>query len=155
MLQRLKAALDDAVASFLRRPENVAQLWDRLVRSVVVQPRGLHESSGALPRADITYQLNEIEVSQRLCIGNATKPPLMLGCDAAQLLRAPATADGARPLLQARAEDYSETLAFVRLLSALMQASGGVLPDEGRPYAHFAEFVRLDLLGRISQRGYR
>ena len=88
MLQRLKAALDDALASFVRRPENVAQLWDRLVHSVVVQPRSLHESSGALPRADITYQLNEIEVSQRLCIGGAIEPPpsSCLGSGAAQLL---------------------------------------------------------------------
>ena len=78
VLQRLKAALDDALASFVRRPENVAQLWDRLVHSVVVQPRSLHESSGALPRADITYQLNEIEVSQRLCIGGAIEPPPLL-----------------------------------------------------------------------------
>lgn len=61
LLQKLKAALDDALTSFARRPDDVAALWDRLVQSVVVQPRRLHDTS--LPRADITYQLNEIEVS--------------------------------------------------------------------------------------------
>ena len=56
---------------------------------------------------------------------------------------------------QARAEDYIETLAFVRLLTVLLKASGGALPDDGRPYAHFQDFVRHDLLGQINQRGYR
>lgn len=57
--------------------------------------------------------------------------------------------------MQARAEDYSETLAFVRLLTCLLRASAGNLLDQGRPYAHFEEFVRLELLGLINQRGYR
>lgn len=57
--------------------------------------------------------------------------------------------------LQARAEDYSETLAFIRLLTALLEASHDTLPDAGRPYAHFAEFVRLNVLGAVNQRGYR
>lgn len=56
---------------------------------------------------------------------------------------------------QARAEDYSETLAFVGLLNALLGASEGLLPEHGRLYAQFVEFVRVDLLGNISQRSYR
>ncbi len=59
------------------------------------------------------------------------------------------------PALQARAEDYSETLAFVRLLNSLLKAAGTHIPEQGRPYAHFEEFVRLELLGQVSQRGYR
>jgi hypothetical protein len=57
--------------------------------------------------------------------------------------------------LQARAENYIESIAFVRLLNALLKASGGALPDDGRPYAHFQDFVRLELLGQINQRGYK
>jgi len=57
--------------------------------------------------------------------------------------------------LQARAEDYMETIAFVRLLNVLLKASGGAMPDDGRPYAHFQDFVRLELLGQINQRGYK
>ena len=41
-------------------------LLDRLLRSVVVQPRSLQEAS-SLTRADITYQLNEIEVGRAAC----------------------------------------------------------------------------------------
>ena len=62
---------------------------------------------------------------------------------------------GQDELVQARAEEYSETLAFVHLLNSLLKAAGTYLPDQGRPYAHFAEFVRLELLGQIGQRGYR
>ena len=61
LLQKLKAALDDALCTFARHPAYVPPLLDRLLRSVVVQPRSLQEAS-SLPRADLTYQLNEIEV---------------------------------------------------------------------------------------------
>ncbi len=57
--------------------------------------------------------------------------------------------------MQARAEDYLESIAFVRLLNVLLKASGGALPDEGRSYGHFQEFVRQELLGQINQRGYK
>jgi hypothetical protein len=60
-LQKLKAALVEALCTFARHPGNVAPLFDRLLRSVVVQPRSLQETS-SLSRADISYQLNEIEV---------------------------------------------------------------------------------------------
>ena len=69
-LQRLKAALDVVLASFARRREEVTALWDRLLRSVVIQPRTLLDSS--LPKADLTYQLNEIEVTVTLPVMNDT-----------------------------------------------------------------------------------
>lgn len=56
--------------------------------------------------------------------------------------------------LQARAEDYSEAIAFVHLLNALWRggSSGGTAPaDEGRSVAHFTKFVRDDLLGTAFQ----
>lgn len=57
---------------------------------------------------------------------------------------------------QARAEDYSEALAFVRLLNALWRGGGGAeLADEGRGVAHFTRFVREDLLGTVFQVGVR
>ena len=58
--------------------------------------------------------------------------------------------------MQARAEDYCEAIAFVRLLNALWR-SGGVaeLADAGRQVAHLTKFVREDLLGTAFQRAYR
>ena len=58
--QEVKAALDDAIAAFARRPELAAALWERLLQSVVVAPSALED--GPVARYDITYQLNEIEV---------------------------------------------------------------------------------------------
>jgi hypothetical protein len=55
--------------------------------------------------------------------------------------------------IEARAEDYSEALAFVRLLNALWRAGGADLPDEGRGVAHLSKFVREDLLGTAFQVG--
>lgn len=60
MLQELKAALDDAIAALARRPELAAALWERLVAAVVVQPAA--GEAAAVPRYDLSYQLNEIEV---------------------------------------------------------------------------------------------
>ena len=57
--------------------------------------------------------------------------------------------------VEARAEDYCEALAFVRLLNALLAASGDGLPDGGRPYAHFSAFVRVTVLGSLHQRAFR
>ena len=117
--QKLKAALDDAIAALARRPEAAAALWERLLAAVVVAPGlggGGGGSGGGLPRYDLTYQLTEVE---------------------------------------AREEDFAEALAFVRLLNALMLASGGALPDGGRPYAHFTAFVRVEVLGSLHQRAFR
>ena len=55
---------------------------------------------------------------------------------------------------QGKEQDYSETLAFVRLLNLLWKSSSGV-PDFGRPYAHFTYFVLHDVLGLLHQRAYR
>ena len=57
---------------------------------------------------------------------------------------------------QARAEDYTETLAFVRLLNVLLVATGeGPLPDGGRPAAVFVRHVRRDVLAALGQRAHR
>ena len=68
------------------------------------------------------------------------------------------TASAAFSWRQARAEDYSETLAFVRLLNALLRASAGgaPLPDgAAAAFAQFAGHVREDVLGQLNQRGYK
>ena len=57
--------------------------------------------------------------------------------------------------VQARAEDYTETLSFVRLLNTLLRASGPLLTEEGRTAAVFAQHVREDVLGQAGQRSYR
>lgn len=59
-MQELKAALDEAIASLARRPDLAAALWERLVAAVVVAPASA--DSPAVPRYDLSYQLNEIEV---------------------------------------------------------------------------------------------
>lgn len=58
-------------------------------------------------------------------------------------------------LVQARAEDYSETLAFVRLVNALWKASGPGIHDGGRSYAHFSLFVLNSVLVLIGRRQYK
>jgi hypothetical protein len=58
-------------------------------------------------------------------------------------------------MMQAREENYVEVLAFVRLLNELLRVSGDALPDKGRAYAHFAQFVRDDVLGHLAQRVFR
>ncbi len=135
----MKAALDDAIAAFARRPELAAALWERLLQSVVVAPSAPEEAPVA--RYDITYQLNEIEVCSCSLGLHIILPPLNPLRDALHL--------------QARAEDYAEVLAFVRLLNALLRASGEALLDQGRPYAHFTQFVRADVLGQLHGRAYR
>ncbi len=58
--------------------------------------------------------------------------------------------------MQARAEDYTETLAFVRLLNTLLVASGDrPLADGGRAFATFARHVREDVLAAIGQRAHK
>ncbi len=61
--QELKAALDEAIAALARRPDLAAALWERLVAAVVVQPAA--GEAAAVPRYDLSYQLNEIEVRER------------------------------------------------------------------------------------------
>lgn len=118
--QELKAALDEAIASLARRADLAAALWERLTAAVVVQPSAA--DNPAVPRYDLSYQLNEIE---------------------------------------ARSEEYSEAVAFVRLLNALWRGGGGSgtaaapLADDGRSVAHFTKFVRDDLLGTAFQRVYK
>ncbi len=56
--------------------------------------------------------------------------------------------------VQAKEQDYSETLAFVRLLNQLWKSSAS-LPEYGRSYAHFTYFVLNDVLGSLHQRAYR
>lgn len=58
--QELKAALDGAIASLARRADLAAALWERLASAVVVAP-AVGEGA-AVPRYDLSYQLNEIEV---------------------------------------------------------------------------------------------
>ena len=64
--QELKAALDEAIASLARRPDISALLLERLLAAVVVQPAAGAGQAG-VPRYDITYQLNEIEVRRGPC----------------------------------------------------------------------------------------
>ncbi|KAL4853554.1 Nuclear pore complex protein NUP205 [Chlorella vulgaris] len=111
--QELKAALDEAIGSLARRSDVTTALWERLLAAVVVAP--ISAEATAVPRYDLTYQLNEIE---------------------------------------ARAEDYSESLAFVHLLNALWRG-GAQMADDGRGVAHFTRFVRDDVLGTAFQRAYK
>lgn len=62
-MQGIKAALDDAIAAFARRPDLAGPIWERLHQAVVVQPLAADDSLyGADSRyIDITYQLNEIQ----------------------------------------------------------------------------------------------
>ena len=57
--------------------------------------------------------------------------------------------------MQARADDFSETLAFVRLLNALWRASGPSICEGGRPYGHFSQFVLNSVLVPIGRRQYK
>lgn len=60
MGQELKAALDGAIAACALSPDTAVQLLERLLQAVVVTP--VAPSASVLPRYDLTYQLNEIEV---------------------------------------------------------------------------------------------
>ena len=163
--QELKAALDEAIAALARRADLAAALWERLLAAVVVQPAS--GEAAAVPRYDLSYQLNEIEVGgggQFVLVWGA--PPVV---GAACRVPLPSQRRRCVPLLsvdqrpdqlvnaappQARAEDYSEAVAFVRLLNALWRAGGGAAaPDGGRAVAHLTKFVRDELLGTAFQVG--
>ena len=70
-MQEVKAALDVAIAAFAQRADLAEVLWERLLQSVVVAPNpfdgDLSSLMAAVPRYDITYQLNEVEVSMQNC----------------------------------------------------------------------------------------
>lgn len=74
--QELKAALDDAIASLARHPDLAAALWERLGAAVVVAPAAAGEAA-SVPRYDLTYQINEIEV-KRGCWGAGCFEELLL-----------------------------------------------------------------------------
>ena len=60
--------------------------------------------------------------------------------------------------VEARREEYGETLALVRLLTACVTraaASAGGLAAAGASHAHLALFVRRDVLGAVVGRGFR
>ena len=60
-LQALKAACNEALSVIVARGGQVGPMWDRLLAAVVVTPDS-HDDS-AVSQYDISYQLNEIEVS--------------------------------------------------------------------------------------------
>ena len=59
-LQPCGCAASPPHASLARRPDLAAALWERLVAAVVVSPAST--DNPAVPRYDLSYQLNEIEV---------------------------------------------------------------------------------------------
>ncbi len=176
-MQELKAALDEAIASLARRPDLAAALWERLVAAVVVAPASA--DNPAVPRYDLSYQLNEIEVragegwqrgrcgskgaaqGAQLPTWDVKRQCFLMLCDlvchATHHIRVGQTSSSCMltvPHLQARAEDYSEAIAFVHLLNALWRGggSGSTAPaDDGRSVAHFTKFVRDDLLSTAFQ----
>lgn len=60
-VQKLKAALDEALVTFVRIPSNVAPMFEMLLHSVIVRPANYQDLKSTLARADLSYQLNEIE----------------------------------------------------------------------------------------------
>ncbi|KAK9788145.1 hypothetical protein WJX73_001060 [Symbiochloris irregularis] len=56
--------------------------------------------------------------------------------------------------IEMRTQRYPETLAFVRLLNALLKCSGDSLGDCGFAYRHYTHFVRVHVFGHIAQRAY-
>ena len=116
--QKLKAALDGAIASLTRHASLVGPIWDRLLGAVVVRKDPLmFDGRKSVPvKYDLTYQLNEIE---------------------------------------ARAEEYEEAIAFVRLLNALWKTSGNSFVDGGAKYEHFTRFVLEEIASSIYQRSFK
>jgi len=116
--QKLKAALDGAIASLARHQSLVGPIWDRLLGAVVVRkdPLSFDGRKSVPVKYDLTYQLNEIE---------------------------------------ARAEEYEEAIAFVKLLNALWTASGPSFADGGAKYEHFTRFVLEEIASSIYQRSFK
>lgn len=63
MVQILKAALDEALAAFIRGADDSAALMNRMLLCVIVQPSSSPGGAAGLTVADITFQLHEIEVT--------------------------------------------------------------------------------------------
>ena len=63
VLQKLKAALDEALAAFLRHALDAAAMMSRMLLCVIVQPIASLGGTSGLATADLTFQLHEIEVS--------------------------------------------------------------------------------------------
>ncbi len=92
-------------------------------------------------------------------------PPLWDRVLAAGLVGGPGSAPGVPVIrydatyqlneIQARAEDYGETLALINLLNALWGGAGTPPADGGRPYSHLTRFVRDDVFGTLAQRAFR
>ena len=57
--------------------------------------------------------------------------------------------------VEARREEYGETLALVTLLTAAVARAARTLPDGGCAYTRLATFVRRDVLGAVLARGFR
>lgn len=62
-MQSLKAALDETIAALAKQPDLAGVLWERMLASVIVQPLRDDTRMVSLARYDISYQLNEVEVS--------------------------------------------------------------------------------------------
>lgn len=60
VLQRLKAACNEAIGVLVARTGQTSTIWDRLLAAVVVAPSMQDDS--AVGQYDISYQLAEIEV---------------------------------------------------------------------------------------------
>ena len=116
--QKLKAALDEAIASLTRHTSLVGAIWDRLLGAVVVRKDPfMFDGHKSVPvKYDLTYQLNEVE---------------------------------------ARAEEYEEAIAFVRLLNGLWRTSGSSFIDGGAKYEHFTRFVLEEIASSIYQRSFK
>lgn len=53
-------------------------------------------------------------------------------------------------------EDYSETLAFLELINALLTTLGPAgLPEGAIGIAHYTQFVLQHVVGQLWQRGYK
>ena len=65
-VQKLKAALDEALTTFVRISSNVAPMFEMLLLAVIVRPTAPSDAPPSLARADITFQLNEIEARSSL-----------------------------------------------------------------------------------------
>lgn len=156
LLQQVKAALWEAISAFAVRPDFAALLWERLIQqgvlpSLVADP-GL---PAAVARYDMTYQLDEIEVTgiPQCVVGRCCDPPNM------ELLHAWQTTFQTMTLRLAavagKSGDVSGGAGVCATPDTLVRASGDALPDDGRAMSHFTSFVRESVLGQLGQRAFR
>lgn len=57
--------------------------------------------------------------------------------------------------IEARQEEYSETLSFIHLVNTLMETLSGALAGGAVVVAHYTQFVLQQVLPYLWQRGYR